>query len=129
MNPLSFLRQLVDLIDAASKEPEQDQNNGDQSSVTVPMPNADHFEDPIADQLMVPPLQQKIELMKKIAGVDSIYDENCETCQQKPCTCKKEVGVQEVGDPQDSEEGEEQELDTLKRNAGLVVSLENDFPE
>jgi hypothetical protein len=49
--------------------------------------------------IMVPPLQQKMELLKKISGVDSVYDQG------------------------DSVEEPEDELSIIKRNAGIPVMV------
>lgn len=51
-------------------------------------------------ETMVPPLQQKLELLKKAAGVDSMYGS---------------------GSGSGSAEGCDDELDAIKRNAGLPV--------
>ena len=52
--------------------------------------------------VMVPPLQQKIEILKKSQGMDNIYDQSAE----------------------------EDELDVVKRNAGLAIitTAEEDEP-
>ena len=51
-------------------------------------------------EIMVPPLQQKIEILKKSQGIDNVYDEHTD------------------------------ELDAIKRNAGLAVitTAEEDEP-
>jgi hypothetical protein len=66
--------------------------------------------------VMVPPLQQKIELMKKMAGEESMYDdqESCATCGSSPCEC---------------ESGPSDDLDALKKNAGIVaIAADEDEP-
>ena len=50
-------------------------------------------------------LEQKMELMKKMAGEESYYDKPCDTCGHTPCEC-------------DSEQPDEVEI--VKKNAGLV---------
>lgn len=57
-----------------------------------------------ADDLMIPPLQAKLELVRKMAGEESVYDpvEVCPECGADPCECE----------PQD-------EVAIMKRNAGL----------
>lgn len=52
-------------------------------------------------ETMVPPLQQKLELLKKAAGVESMYDQEKTCCDQPECECD--------------------ELNNIKRNAGLPV--------
>ena len=56
--------------------------------------------------VMVPPLQQKIEILKKSQGMDNIYDQP----DEESCQCD--------------------ELDTIKRNAGIAVitTAEEDEP-
>lgn len=58
-----------------------------------------------ADGIMLPPLQAKLELVKKLAGEESIYDPEtgCEECGCDPCEC----------------DAEEDPMAVLKRNAGL----------
>ena len=58
-----------------------------------------------ADDLMIPPLQQKLELVKKMAGEESIYDPVCDECGHSPCDC----------------EPEEDQLSVIRRNAGLAT--------
>lgn len=81
MKASEILRQLADLIDAKEQ--------GSETPVDQP------------DDLFVPPLQLKLELLKKATGVENIYDS-------------------------DSEENSEQhgydELNTLKKNAGISVA-------
>ena len=63
--------------------------------------------------VMIPPLQQKLELMKHAAGIDSAYDDACEECGHNPCEC----------------EHSQDELSTLKRNAGIAVIQQADEDE
>jgi hypothetical protein len=69
----------------------------------------------------VGPLQQKLELLKKAAGVDSAYDDGnilqghshgeeggCKTCGCEPCEC----------------DDEEDPLSAMKRMAGLPVVVQ-----
>ena len=53
-------------------------------------------------------LLQKLELLKKAAGVDSAYDEPCETCGQEPCKC----------------DSADDEMTAIKRNAGIPVAVQ-----
>lgn len=62
------------------------------------------------DDIMVPPLQQKIELLKKAVGVENIYDEDQE---QKALEEKERV----TPTPE-----EEDELEKIKRAAGIPVA-------
>lgn len=95
-----LFRQLADLIDA--KQQELAPTTDSKDYLSEPTGSEEHNvpgEQP--DDLFVPPLQLKMELLKKAVGVDNIYD----------------------GD-EPSEEDEEQhsygELEAIKRNAGLI---------
>ena len=99
-NNLSQLfRQLADLIDAKQQD----------LSVTAP-DSEDYLSEPESgeehhvdgeqpDDLFVPPLQLKMELLKKAVGVDNIYDD---------------------GDEDEDEQHSYGELQAIKRNAGLI---------
>ena len=67
--------------------------------------------DKAPDDLFVPPLQQKIELLKKAVDVENIYDD---------------------GQPEEAETEREDALVTLKRaagiNPGIMQELTNDEP-
>lgn len=99
MKASEILRKLADVIDsqetAAANAGEH--NRGTMEPVEVD--NTDHTE----GYTFVAPLQQKLELLKKAVGVESVYDDACEACGQTPCGC----------DSTDSE------MDIMKRNAGL----------
>lgn len=94
-----LFRQLADMIDAkqsVANEPDSE------DYLSEPESGGEHHADgEQPDDLFVPPLQLKMELLKKAVGVDNIYD----------------------GD-EPSEEDEEQhcygELEAIKRNAGLI---------
>lgn len=104
MNTSDILRQLADFIDA-QQQPESaeilqtepvevsDEPQGDGSGLAQQ-----------PDDIMIPPLQLKIELLKKATGVENVYD-----------------------DPENQEDGSYSydELDHIKRNAGInVVALD-----
>jgi hypothetical protein len=102
MKTAEILRNILDLLDAEEKETAQQPvviniNNGEVANSET------STVEPVDDNLdvMVPPLQQKIELMKKSAGVKSAYDQEPE---------------------------EEDELDILKRQAGLIALVDEDEP-
>ena len=75
MKAVEIIRNLLDLIDQEETQQEPvviNINNGavDQQTQTQP--------DEVVDDnvgVFVPPLQQKLELMKKAQGVDSVYNE------------------------------------------------------
>lgn len=95
MTPSDLMRKLADLIDGAGR-PQNSTAAG--ATLLKVVPGAIHTgvtpEEPDTET-MVPPLQQKHELMKKIAGEESVYD--------------------------DEEQSGHTDLEAIKKNAGLVV--------
>jgi hypothetical protein len=63
-----ILQQLADFVNNrnSAQEPEHDVQHNAQGQELAQQP----------DDLFVPPLQQKIELLKKAVGVENIYDED-----------------------------------------------------
>ena len=107
-----ILRQLADRIDQI----EQPQG---QSTGVATHSGEDH--EHINTKSMVPPLQQKLELLKKGVGLDNAFDngeiqldtEACDGCGCSPCEC-------DTG---------HNGLETLKRNAGIapvVIQIASD---
>lgn len=47
---------------------------------------------PSSDPLMIPPIQQKLEILKKSAGIDSFYDEETDELED----IKKLTGIKSV---------------------------------
>ena len=82
MKTAEILRKLADLVDTVENNTAPESNTTDELGT------------------MVPPLQQKIELLKKSQGIDNIYDQQAD------------------------------ELDQVKKNAGLAVvtTAEEDEP-
>jgi len=116
MRAAEILRKLADIVDSAEQGPNTDEigrslgsDGGDvmanktmQRMTAVPEPEQDTGD----DDKMVPPLQQKHELLKKVAGVDNEYDRAEADC----------------GDE------EPDELDRMKKMAGIVIAGdENDI--
>lgn len=103
MKTAEILRNILNLLDAEEQEAQQQPvvvniNNGDTATTTQPT------EEPVADDelgVMIPPLQQKIELAKKAHGVDSVY----------------------------TQDDEPDELDIIKQNAGLSTAIAADEDE
>lgn len=108
MKAAEILRKLADLVDQHSDEQDRPTNSVPHAELEpVEVDNTDYSE----TSTMVPPLQQKIELLKKITDVDSHYDE-----------------FDDEGNPLDQEESAD-ELDIIKQNAGInpvVVQLADD---
>jgi hypothetical protein len=82
MKTAEILRKLADLVDTVESDGSPQANTTDDVGA------------------MVPPLQQKIEILKKSQGIDNVYDEQSD------------------------------ELDQVKKNAGLAVitATEEDEP-
>jgi hypothetical protein len=106
MKTAEILRNLLDLLDAEEQQAPQQPvviniNNGEVADKTA------EPEETIPDNtgVMVPPLQQKIELMKKSQGIDNVYDDAAE---------------------------DQEELEIIKKNAGLtplvVIDADEDEP-
>jgi len=79
MNDLSFLRYLIDLIDSKNAAAEQAKTAGQQPPVVVNVGNAEQDncgspeeEETVLDRddVFVPPLQAKLEMMKKLSGIE-----------------------------------------------------------
>lgn len=107
MEAAELIRKLIDVLSQIN-QPQQTAvapQSAKLTAVLAPEPTSDFPErDHTSDEtggIMVPPLQQKIELLKKVAGVDSTFD-----------------------NADDSEEPED-ELAIIKRNAGIhpIVSM------
>ena len=100
MKTAEILRKLADVIDQ--------QEGGAEARPSNSVPHAEL--EPVAvdntdgtdPKAMVPPLQQKLELLKKSVG-----DETCPTCGASPCGC----------------DSEEDELSFIKRAAGVPVAV------
>jgi hypothetical protein len=89
-----IMRDIADLLDQQGDDPQGGATNTHLKPVQAPEPE-------MADEpLMVPPLQQKHELLKKVAGVENAYD-------------------QETGSDQQPDD-----LDRMKKMAGIVIAGE-----
>jgi hypothetical protein len=91
MNIAEILRGLADKIASA----EQGASVGTHRLEPVDVDNTDHTDDAV----MISPLQQKQELLKKAAGVESFYD--------------------------DPASAEPDPLDVIKQNAGLSMVIQD----
>ena len=86
------MRDIADLLDQQGDDQQGGATNNHLKPVQAPEPE-------LADEpLMVPPLQQKHELLKKVAGVENAYD-------------------QEAGGNQQPDD-----LDRMKKMAGIVIA-------
>lgn len=97
MNTAEILRALADMIDKNSAPQQQEP----QQAVLAPQPQ-EPTPEPTFDK-MIPPLQQKMELLKKAAGVPSEFD-----------------GAETNGD---EESNDNDEIEIMKKNAGIVAHV------
>jgi hypothetical protein len=109
MNIAEILRRLADTVEANSAPAQQpvviNINNGQPETTALQEP-VDPEAPSQADGVMIPPLQAKLELVKKMAGEESVYDpepETCGDCGCDPCEC-----------------GVEDEMAIMRRNAGIA---------
>jgi hypothetical protein len=114
MRASEILRKLADVIDSQESDSQASTeitNRPDQSDVATSQPTDTTGEEHVDVNVkpMVPPLQQKLDLLKKLAGVET--EENGEECG-----CEDDIQAQDDGveEPKD-------ELATIKRNAGLSM--------
>lgn len=96
MKTSEILRSLADMID-------KNQSNAGEQEVTTQQDNIDDEVD-----TFVPPLQAKIELLKKSVGVDNVYDQADAEQEEPACGCDSE--------------SESNELDVIKNLAGIPVA-------
>jgi hypothetical protein len=80
MNIAEILRKLADIADQQDNPGRPDpqiQNPAQmsQASAGVPVDNPDNADAGEDDEVMVPPLQLKLELLKRAVGVDNVYDD------------------------------------------------------
>lgn len=88
--------------EAPAEEPKAEPSLADRLGLIDPNDKEEKENIPDNTGVMVPPLQQKIELMKKAQGIDNVYDEAAE---------------------------ETDELDIIKKNAGLSPTAVFDADE
>lgn len=114
MEAAELIRKLIDVLTHINEPAQAAAPQGAKlTAVLAPVPTGDFPEDEHTNTetggIMVPPLQQKIELLKKVAGVDSTFD--------------------------NADQEQEDELSIIKRNAGIhpivaqVASEDNDIGE
>jgi hypothetical protein len=106
-----ILRKMADIMDAQDNSQDQSQEptamvQGDEPKTTAQGIEGDAQVNTVS---MVAPLQQKLELLKKAAGVDNMYDSEgtCDVCGAAPCEC-----------------ADDNELDAIKKNAGIPVAIQ-----
>jgi hypothetical protein len=126
MRVAELLRSLLDVVDRAEvvdavpQARDDVQNFADPSEVP-----SNNIEDP--HELYLPPLQMKLELLKKAEGVENVYDDGSDAEQE---SCDED---EYVGDPESEQDTNfESELQKIKKaagiNAGVMQELSNDEP-
>jgi hypothetical protein len=109
MRASEILRQMADMIDAKSQsqQPSQQQSTTD----LIPVP----------DDVFLPPLQAKYELLKKAVGVDNTFDENVGKVAEDPEASNHKVTPMEP-DEQDA-------LSRMKKAAGISAFITNELSD
>ena len=90
------MRDIADLLDQQGDDPQGGATNTHLKPVQAPEPE-------LSDEpLMVPPLQQKHELLKKVAGVDNTYGNEDQPKQGDDLNrMRKMAGIVVAGDEND----------------------------
>jgi hypothetical protein len=104
MKTAEILRNILNLLDAEEHEAQQ-------QPVVVNINNGDTAQDqstetPVADNelgVMVPPLQQKIELHKKAHGLDNVYDQSNDGTPDELTIIKRNAGIASITTPDEDE--------------------------
>lgn len=118
-----ILRTIADAMERAELAQGVPQARNDLGNFSQPeeVTVTSNAEDP--ENLFLPPLQMKMELLKKAVGVENVYDDGTDADQEES----------EVGSPETQQDsGFEQELAKMKKAAGLnavvVSELADDEP-
>jgi hypothetical protein len=120
MRASEILRRLADIIDAketggAGTEIGNRPETGEVDTAPAMDTSSIEGQAQVNTKSMTPPLQQKLDLLKTLAGQGG-EEECCQACGCTPCGCEPD------------------ELDIMKRNAGMPVlvqmaSADNDIEE
>jgi len=109
MRASEILRQMADMIDAKSQPVQHDHEHTD--SDLIPVPN----------DVFLPPLQAKYELLKKAVGVDNTFDENVGNVSEDPEASNHKVT------PMSSEETDA--LARMKKAAGVNALITHELSD
>ena len=112
MRASEILRQMADMIDSKSQpqqQPSPQQSNTDSELIPVP------------DDVFLPPLQAKYELLKKAVGVDNTFDENVGNVSEDPEASNHKVTPMEP-DEQDA-------LARMKKAAGVSAFITHELSD
>ena len=113
MRAAEILRQMADMIDAKS-QPEQAQQPADHAPHTAGLI-------PGPEDTFLPPLQSKLELMKKAVGVENVYDENVDQLANSPEASNYRVT------PMEPEETDA--LERMKKAAGVNALITHELAD
>jgi hypothetical protein len=112
MRAAEILRQMADMIDAKSQpEPAGPAEHEHTDSDLIPVP----------DDVFLPPLQAKYELLKKAVGVDNTFDENVGKVAEDPEASNHKVT------PMSSEETDA--LERMKKAAGVNALITHELSD
>lgn len=119
-----ILRTIADAVERAELAQSVPQARHDLGNFSQPehVAVSNNIEDP--EDLFLPPLQMKMELLKKAVGVENVYDDGTDAEREEQ---------NEVGSPDSQQDtGFEAELAKMKRAAGLnpavLSELSDDEP-
>ena len=101
MNIAEILRKLADVVDQNSGSERPTNSVPHAELEPVEADNTDHTETTV----IIPPLQAKLELLKKSVGVDNAYDsdEECGCEEDEVARMKRAAGIQELSDDEPTE--------------------------
>jgi hypothetical protein len=112
MRASEILRQMADMIDSKSRPQQQPPpQQSDTESDLIPVP----------DDVFLPPLQAKYELLKKAVGVDNTFDENVGNVSEDPEASNHKVTPMEP-DEQDA-------LARMKKAAGVSAFITHELSD
>jgi len=109
MRAAEILRQMADMIDQKSQPQQAQQTAGDADLIPVP------------NDVFLPPLQGKYELLKKAVGVDNTFDENVGKVAADPEASNHKVTPMEP-DEQDA-------LARMKKAAGVSAFITHELSD
>ena len=99
MEAAELIRKLIDVLTQINEPSSQQQPNHAQlvavKAPENPFPEDEHTSDETGG-IMVPPLQQKIELLKKVAGVDSAFDGADAEPEDELSIIKRNAGIHTI---------------------------------
>jgi hypothetical protein len=110
MRAAEILRQMADMIDQKSQPQQAPQPSAGDSDL-IPVPN----------DVFLPPLQGKYELLKKAVGVDNTFDENVGKVAADPEASNHKV-TSMAPDEQDA-------LARMKKAAGISAFITNELSD